>query len=63
MSTAVCAESAEPDVSLSDEHMSNRTLSFLIEGQLWAQPLPISLYLSTDLDLETGTTTVTETTG
>lgn len=56
-------ESLSVKVSLSDEYMSNRTLSFQIEGQLWAQPLPISLYLSTDLDLETGTTTVNETSG
>ncbi len=59
----ILPESLSVKVSVSDEYMSNRTLSFLIEGQLWAQPLPISLYLSTDLDLETGTTTVTETTG
>ena len=57
------AESLSVKVSLSDRYMNNRTLSFEIEGQLWAQPLPISLYLSTDLDLESGTTTVTETTG
>ena len=56
-------ESLSVKISLSDRYMNNRTLSFEIEGQLWAQPLPISLYLSTDLDLESGTTTVTETTG
>ncbi len=59
----ILPESLSVKVALSDEYMNNRTLSFQIEGQLWAQPLPISLYLSTDLDLETGTTTVTETTG
>ncbi len=59
----ILASSLSVKVSLSDEEMDNRTLSFLIEGQLWAQPLPISLYLSTDLDLETGTTTVNETSG
>ena len=57
----ILGNSLSVKVSLSDEEMSNRTLSFLIEGQLWAQPLPISLYLSTDLDLETGTTTINET--
>ncbi len=59
----ILANSLSVKVSLSDEEMSNRTLSFVIEGQLWAQPLPISLYLSTDLDLETGTTTINETSG
>ncbi len=59
----ILAESLSVKVSLSDDRMDNRTLSFLIEGQLWAQPLPISLYLSTDVDLETGATTVEETSG
>lgn len=50
-------------VKLDDKKMSRKTMSFQIEGQLWAQPLPVSLYLSTDLDLETGTATVKETSG
>jgi type VI secretion system protein ImpF len=31
-----------------------RTISFEIEGQLWAQPLPDHLYVKTEVDLETG---------
>jgi type VI secretion system protein ImpF len=31
-----------------------RTLSFEIEGELWAQPLPDHLYVKTEVDLETG---------
>jgi type VI secretion system protein ImpF len=42
------------------EKMSIKSVTFRIEGQLWAQPLPISLYLSTDLDLDTGGVSVTE---
>jgi type VI secretion system protein ImpF len=34
-------------------------LAFRIEAQLWAEPLPVSLYLKTELDLETGAITVT----
>ena len=45
------------------QKMSHKTMSFDIEGQLWAQPLPINLYLSTELDLETGSASVTETSG
>lgn len=59
----ILANSLSVKVMLDDEKMSNKTLSFLIEGQLWAQPLPISLYLSTEVDLETGSTTVSETSG
>ena len=38
----------------SDEGGSPHLLSFRIEGQLWAQPLPLNLFLRTELDLETG---------
>jgi type VI secretion system protein ImpF len=31
-----------------------RTLSFEIEGELWAQPLPDHLFVKTEVDLETG---------
>ena len=43
--------------------MSQRSLSFEIEGQLWAQPLPVSMLLSTEIDLDTGVTTVEESRG
>jgi type VI secretion system protein ImpF len=32
----------------------------LIEAELWAQPLPLRLFLRTDLDLETGEVQVSE---
>jgi type VI secretion system protein ImpF len=35
-------------------------LVFTIEGQLWAKPTPIMLYLKTEMDLETGDIAVTE---
>jgi type VI secretion system protein ImpF len=34
--------------------MNHNALSFEIEGDLWAQPVPLRLVLQTDLDLETG---------
>ncbi len=34
--------------------MERRSLTFDIQGDLWAQPLPLKLYLRTELDLETG---------
>jgi type VI secretion system protein ImpF len=37
-------------------------LSFIIEAELWAQPVPLRVFLRTDLDLETGEIAVTETT-
>jgi type VI secretion system protein ImpF len=59
----ILAKTLKVKVNVDDKKMSRKTVSFLIEGQLWAQPLPINLYLSTDLDLETGTATVNETSG
>jgi type VI secretion system protein ImpF len=38
-------------------------LCVLIEAELWAQPLPLRLFLRTDLNLETGEAKVTDVTG
>jgi len=59
----ILADTLQVRVNVNSGTMSQKTMSFLIEGQLWAQPLPISLFLSTDLDLETGSATVSETSG
>lgn len=39
---------------LTEERMSHNALTFEIEGNLWAQPLPLQLYLKTEIDLESG---------
>ncbi len=49
---------AFPDVGLSDLQVGSVT--FEIEGMLWAQPLPLNLYLETELDLEVGQANVRE---
>ena len=43
--------------------MSHNALTFDIEGQLWAQPVPLQIFLKTELDLELGEVVVTENTG
>lgn len=45
---------------LSDDEMSRNTLVFDINGELWAQPVPIRLHLRTELDLETGKVSILE---
>jgi type VI secretion system protein ImpF len=50
-------------VIVDKDEMSKKTLSFEIEGQLWAQPLPVSLLLSTEVDLDSGVTSVEESRG
>jgi type VI secretion system protein ImpF len=47
-------ESVTVKVTVSDHEMSQNAITFEIEGDLWAQPLPLRLYLRTELDLETG---------
>ena len=40
---------------LSDGEMNRNAVAFEIEGDLWAQPVPLRLFLRTELDLESGT--------
>lgn len=56
----ILPESLKVSMQFDRGKMARKTMSFIIEGQLWAQPLPISLFLSTDLDLETGAAAVVE---
>lgn len=41
-------------VLLSEQEMSHNAISFEIRGELWAQPVPLELYLKTELDLDNG---------
>ena len=36
------------------ESMNSNSVVFEIEGELWAQPVPLRVFLKTELDLETG---------
>ncbi len=40
--------------------MNHNALSFDVEAELWAQPLPLRLFLRTAVDLETGSVEVTD---
>ena len=40
--------------------MSHNALSFSIEAELWAQPIPLRLFLKTEIDLEDGTAIVVD---
>jgi type VI secretion system protein ImpF len=43
---------------LAEDRMANNTLVFEIEGELWADPAPLRLFVRTQLDLETGSVTI-----
>ncbi len=48
-------------VAHSDENIADRhALSFSIEGEMWADPVPVNLYLKTEMDLESGTFAILE---
>lgn len=42
------------------DEMGPNALTFEIEGELWARPIPIELFLKTEVDLETGHISVRE---
>lgn len=46
--------------ALTEERMSHNALTFEVEGDLWAQPVPLRLYLKTEIDLESGQVKVEE---
>jgi len=43
--------------------MNRNAIAFEIEGNLWARPIPITLYLKTELDLESGEANLIELAG
>lgn len=40
--------------------VSHNVIGFRIEGQLWSQPIPLEIYMRTEMDLESGQTRVVE---
>jgi len=44
-------------------HDSHNVIGFRIEGQLWSQPVPLDIYMRTEIDLESGMTHVVEAKG
>ena len=43
-----------------ESKMSNNAMLFDIEAELWAQPLPLRLFLRTEIDLENGGVSVSD---
>ncbi len=50
----IAQESLTVRVTKAAAAMGRNALVFTIEGQLWAEPTPMMLYLKTEVDLETG---------
>lgn len=43
-----------------DKKASHNVITFKMEAQLWAQPIPLEIFMRTDMDLESGQTRVVE---
>ena len=51
----ILPESLRIEASISSRQLDHHNqIGFRIDGQLWAQPVPVHLLLRTDIDLETG---------
>lgn len=59
----ILANTLNIHVVADDSAMSANALSFDIEGEMWAQPTPLRLFLRTEVDLESGAFAVREHSG
>lgn len=50
----IIASSLNVKVIFSRDEMSGNTLSFEINADLWAQPIPLQLFLQTEVDIDNG---------
>jgi len=57
----ILAETVKVRARVAKGEMSHNTVTFEIEGDLWAYPVPVHLYLKTEFDLEDGSVSVLET--
>lgn len=56
----ILRETLQVRVVVEEERMSQNSVVFEIEGQLWAHPIPERLFLKTEVDLETGSVSLNE---
>jgi len=54
------SDTLQVTVKTNQEQMNHLSLTFNIDSEMWAQPIPLNLYLKTELDLETGSVKVSE---
>ena len=56
----IAAKTVRVRVEKDEASMNRNSMVFSITGQLWAEPTPVTLYLKTEVDLETGGVTVAD---
>ncbi len=57
------SDTLKVNVTANKDRMSVNAVEFAIEGELWAHPIPVQLYMKTDIDLETGGISIKESNG
>lgn len=50
-------------LQVAESHMSHNAMTFDIEAELWAEPVPLHMYMKTEIDLEVGNVTVSDYSG
>ncbi|MBL3528662.1 MAG: type VI secretion system baseplate subunit TssE [gamma proteobacterium endosymbiont of Lamellibrachia anaximandri] len=50
-------------LQVAESHMSHNAMTFDIEAELWAEPVPLHMYMKTEIDLEAGNVTVSDYSG
>lgn len=58
----ILADTLKVFVERNQHAADHNALIFRIEGDLWAQPMPLNLYLRTEVDLDTGSFSVKQST-
>jgi type VI secretion system protein ImpF len=56
----ILRKSVKVTAVVGEGEMDHNALSFEIEGELWAQPVPLRMFLKTEIDLETGYVSIAE---
>ncbi|ADB16509.1 type VI secretion system lysozyme-related protein [Pirellula staleyi DSM 6068] len=56
----ILRETLEVNISADGGRMDQNSLIFEISGELWAQPVPLELFLKTQVDLETGSISIAD---
>ncbi|MCP4408410.1 MAG: type VI secretion system baseplate subunit TssE [Gammaproteobacteria bacterium] len=56
-------ETLQVRVILSEDQTNYNAIRFMIEGRLWAHPMPLQLYLKTEVDLDSGSVSIEDVSG
>jgi type VI secretion system protein ImpF len=59
----ILKDSVRVRLVVDDRQMNQNAVVFEIDAELWAQPVPLHLYMKTEVDLETGHVSVSESSG